>query len=66
MALRKWSWFCLLFGLMGMNGLSRYAVAAEENRVPAISIEYQGLTPEFVAWLDSFDEKLEKILNIKR
>ena len=70
MALRKWSWFCLTMGLLSMNGFSRYALAASEesveNRTPAISAEFHGLSPSFVAWLDQFDDRLEKILNVYR
>ncbi len=62
MALRKWTWFCVTIGLLGMNGISRYALAAEENRTPAIAMNFQGLSPEFIAWIDTFNEKLEKIL----
>ena len=65
MALRKWTWFCITVGLLGMNGFARYGFAAEENRTPAISMDFQGLTPEFIAWIDQFDQKLEKVLKIR-
>ena len=58
MAFRKWSWICVVVGIFGMNVFTRYSFAeekyAEKNRVPAISNEYQGITPEFSAWLQKF------------
>ena len=54
-----------LIGVLGMNGFARYGFAAEENRTPAISMDFQGLTPEFIAWIDQFDQKLEKVLKIR-
>ena len=66
MALRKWTWFCVLVGILSMNSFARSGLAAEENRTPAISIDFHEFSPEFIAWLGTFDEKLEQVLKMKK